>query len=52
MIDAFSIYGTPAEMNAKIQALTAMGVTQIVAGSPIGADKNASIRLIGKYVIP
>ena len=52
MIDAFSIYGTPAELNAKIQGLTAMGVTQIVAGSPIGADKNTSIRLIGKYVIP
>ena len=52
MIDAFSIYGTPAEMNAKIADLEKMGVTQIVAGSPIGGDKNKSIRLIGKYVIP
>ena len=51
MIDAFSIYGTPAELNAKIQGLTAMGVTQIVAGSPIGADKNKAIRLIGKYIV-
>lgn len=52
MIDAFAIYGTPAELNAKIEGLIKMGVTQIVAGSPIGPDKNNSIRLIGKYVIP
>lgn len=52
MIDAFSIYGTPAELNAKIENLVKMGVTQIVAGSPIGPNKNNSIRLIGKYVIP
>lgn len=51
MIDAFSIYGTPQELNAKIDNLKKMGVTQIVAGSPIGPDKNKSIRLIGKYVI-
>lgn len=51
MIDAFSIYGTPQEMNAKIAGLTAAGCTQIVAGSPIGADKNKAIRLIGKYIV-
>jgi 5,10-methylenetetrahydromethanopterin reductase len=39
-------------MNAKIADLEKMGVTQIVAGSPIGGDKNKSIRLIGKYIIP
>jgi len=51
MIDAFSIYGTPQDMLAKIAGLEAAGCTQIVAGSPIGADKNQSIRLIGKYIV-
>ncbi|HMK47740.1 MAG TPA: 5,10-methylenetetrahydromethanopterin reductase [Methanocella sp.] len=51
MIDAFSIYGNPQDMNAKIAGLTAAGCTQIVAGSPIGADKNKAIRLIGKYIV-
>lgn len=51
MIDAFSIYGTPAELNEKIEGLKKFGVTQIVAGSPIGPNMNAGIRLIGKYVI-
>ena len=51
MIDAFSIYGNPQDMNAKIQNLEAAGCTQIVAGSPIGADKNKAIRLIGKYIV-
>jgi len=51
MIDAFSIYGTPADINAKIDGLTSLGVTQIVVGSPIGPDRYNSIRLIGKYVI-
>jgi 5,10-methylenetetrahydromethanopterin reductase len=51
MIDAFSIYGTPAELNDKIEGLKKFGVTQIVVGSPIGPNMNAGIRLIGKYVI-
>ncbi|AFC98907.1 5,10-methylenetetrahydromethanopterin reductase [Methanocella conradii HZ254] len=51
MIEAFSIYGTPDDINAKIDGLTALGVTQIVVGSPIGPDRYNSIRLIGKYVI-
>ena len=51
MIDAFSIYGTPKELNAKIDGLKEMGCTQIIAGSPIGPNMNNGIRLIGKYVI-
>lgn len=51
MINAFSINGTPEELNAKIEALKKMGITQIVAGSPIGPNTNTGIRLIGKYVI-
>ena len=52
MLEAFSLYGTPDEVVEKIAALGKMGVTQIVAGSPIGPNKDASIKLIGKKVIP
>ncbi len=51
MMDAFSIYGTPADCQARIDELTKMGVTQIVAGSPIGPDKEKAIKLIGKEII-
>jgi len=51
MINAFSICGTPADCKAKVQALQKIGVTQIVAGSPIGPDKETAIKLIGKEII-
>ncbi len=51
MIDAFSICGTPADCKARINDLLDIGVTQIVAGSPIGPDKEKAIRLIGKEII-
>ncbi len=51
MIDAFSICGTPTDCKAKVEALKKIGVTQIVAGSPIGPDKEAAIKLIGKEII-
>jgi 5,10-methylenetetrahydromethanopterin reductase len=31
--------------------LTKIGVTQIIVGSPIGPDKEKSIKLIGKEII-
>jgi 5,10-methylenetetrahydromethanopterin reductase len=46
MLEAFSLYGTPDEVVEKIAALGKMGVTQIVAGSPIGPNKDTSIKLI------
>ncbi|ABR56332.1 5,10-methylenetetrahydromethanopterin reductase [Methanococcus aeolicus] len=52
MLEAFSLYGTPDEVVEKIAALGKMGVTQIVAGSPIGPNKDTSIKLIGKKVVP
>ncbi len=52
MLEAFSLYGTPEEVIEKIEALAKMGVTQVVAGSPIGPNKDSSIKLIGKKVIP
>jgi len=51
MINAFSICGTPADCKAKVIALQKIGVTQIVAGSPIGPDKETAIKLIGKEII-
>ncbi len=51
MIDSFSICGTPADCKAKVDALLKIGVTQIVAGSPIGPDKETAIKLIGKEII-
>ena len=51
MIDAFSICGTPADCKARINELLDIGVTQIVAGSPIGPDKEKAIKLIGKEII-
>jgi len=51
MIDAFSICGAPADCKAKVEALLKIGVTQIVAGSPIGPDKETAIKLIGKEII-
>ena len=51
MIDAFSISGTPEDCKARINELLDIGVTQIVAGSPIGPDKEKAIKLIGKEII-
>ena len=48
----FSLYGTPEDVIEKIKGLAEMGVTQVVAGSPIGPNKERSIKLIGKEVIP
>lgn len=52
MLEAFSIYGTPEEVVEKCKKLLDIGVTQIVAGSPIGPNKETAIKLIGKKVIP
>ena len=52
MLEAFSIYGTPEDVVEKCKKLAEMGVTQIVAGSPIGPNKETAIKLIGKKVIP
>lgn len=52
MIDCFSISGSPDEVIDRIKELSKSGVTQVVAGSPIGPDKKKSIQLIGKEIIP
>jgi 5,10-methylenetetrahydromethanopterin reductase len=52
MVDTFSISGTPDDVIDRVQELSKAGVTQVVAGSPIGPDKKKSIKLIGKEIIP
>lgn len=51
MIEAFSICGAPEDCMKRIKDLEAIGVTQIVAGSPIGPNKEKAIKLIGKEII-
>jgi len=51
MIEAFSVAGAPEDCRARVDELLKTGVTQIVVGSPIGPDKERSIKLIGKQII-
>ncbi|MCC7553227.1 MAG: 5,10-methylenetetrahydromethanopterin reductase [Methanobacteriaceae archaeon] len=46
LLEAFSVCGTPDEIIPKVEGLGKMGVTQYVAGSPIGEDKETSIKLL------
>jgi len=50
LMNAFSVVGTPDDFVPKIEALGNMGVTQYVAGSPIGPDKEKSIKLLGEVI--
>ncbi|KXB05606.1 methylene-tetrahydromethanopterin reductase [candidate division MSBL1 archaeon SCGC-AAA382A03] len=52
MIDAFALYGTPEQCIEKIKGLKEVGVTQVVAGSPIGPDKKKSMKLISNEIMP
>ncbi|MDO5827319.1 MAG: 5,10-methylenetetrahydromethanopterin reductase [Methanobrevibacter sp.] len=49
-LDAFSVCGTPDEFIPKIEALADMGVTQYVAGSPVGKNVEESIKLLGDVI--
>lgn len=49
-LEAFSVCGTPDEFIPKIQALADMGVTQYVAGSPVGKNVEESIKLLGDVI--
>ena len=49
-LDAFSVCGTPDEFIPKIEGLAEMGVTQYVAGSPVGKDVDESIKLLGDVI--
>ena len=49
-LDAFSVCGTPDEFIPKIEGLAEMGVTQYVAGSPVGKNVEESIKLLGDVI--
>jgi 5,10-methylenetetrahydromethanopterin reductase len=51
MVEAFSVAGSPENCRARVDELLKTGVTQIVVGSPIGPNKERSIRLIGRQII-
>jgi methylenetetrahydromethanopterin reductase (EC 1.5.99.11) len=51
MLTAFSICGSPDECMDKIEALYKTGVTQIVAGSPVGPKMADSMKIIGDKII-
>lgn len=52
MINAFAIVGTPADCTSRIERLLDSGVTQFVAGSPIGPKKSVAIKLFAEEIIP
>ncbi len=52
MIDTFALYGNPEQCIEKIERLKEVGVTQIVAGSPIGPDKKESMKMISDEIMP
>lgn len=51
LLDAFSISGTPDDVIDNIEKLSREGVTQVVAGSPLGPNKKKAINLMGKQII-
>lgn len=50
LIDKFSITGTSYEVISKIEEMEKMGVSQFIAGPPIGKNIEESIRLFGEVI--
>jgi 5,10-methylenetetrahydromethanopterin reductase len=50
MVDRFAVAGDFDACVQKAKALEKAGVTQIVAGSPLGPNKEKSIKMIGKII--
>lgn len=50
MLNEFAIVGTPKQVMEKFDSLKKIGVTQIVAGSPIGPEMKKSIKLYGEII--
>ena len=46
MINAFSVCGTPNDIQNKVEELEQLGVNEFVVGSPIGKDRIKSLRLL------
>jgi len=52
MLEAFSICGTPETCIEKLDTIFKLGITQFVAGSPLGPKAREAIDLLGKEVLP
>jgi 5,10-methylenetetrahydromethanopterin reductase len=52
LLDVFSITGTPAQCTEKISRVIKEGVSQLVIGSPIGANKVKTLELFGSEIMP
>ena len=52
MVDAFTVCGNPETCIEKIDALFELGITQFVAGSPLGPKVRESIDILGREVLP
>lgn len=50
LVDKFSITGTHDEIIERIKSLERTGVTQYIAGPPIGQNINTSIKLLGNVI--
>lgn len=50
MLNEFCIAGTPKQVIERVEELRKAGVTQVVAGSPIGPDVEKSIKLYGEII--
>ena len=50
MIDKFAVAGDFGMCLKKAKELESAGVTQLVAGSPLGPNKEKSIKLIGRMI--
>ncbi|MEA1904763.1 MAG: 5,10-methylenetetrahydromethanopterin reductase, partial [Candidatus Hadarchaeota archaeon] len=51
MIDAFSVSGPPDKLASHVEKLCKLGVTQVVAGSPIGPSPMKAIDSIAKALL-
>lgn len=46
MIDAFAVCGTPEDISSKIENFDDLGINEFVVGSPIGKDREKSLKLL------
>ncbi|RAP51424.1 MAG: 5,10-methylenetetrahydromethanopterin reductase [Methanosphaera sp. rholeuAM270] len=50
MINAFSVCGTPEDIMKKVEDFDRIGINEFVVGSPIGKDREESLKLLGDIV--
>jgi len=51
MIEAFSVTGPPEVFAERVEEIRELGITTVVVGSPIGADKPAVLKRISKQLL-